>query len=173
VSADEAPIAAFDPLRAMRVLTGHGVRFVMIGGLAGRAHGSPSVTNDLDICYARDEENVRALAAALTELGARLRGAPADVPFILDARTLGAGLNFTFATDAGAVDCLGMPAGVAGYEELARTAERVDLDGITVSISSLDDLIRMKLAAGRPKDRIEAEVLGALREEIDRRPRNG
>jgi hypothetical protein len=38
---------------------------------------------------------------------------------------------------------------------------------LEVPVASLDDLIRMKRAAGRPKDRIELEILGALRDEID------
>ncbi len=45
------------------------------------------MTHDLDISYARDPENLVRLVTALSELGARLRGAPADVPFLLDAKT--------------------------------------------------------------------------------------
>ena len=171
MSRPDALLGPFDPLRALRVLLDHGVRFVLIGGLAGRVLGSPSVTNDLDICYARDRPNLGSLAEALVELGARLRGSPVDVPFLLDAQSLANGMNFSFATDAGALDCLGLPAGVAGYDELARGAEALDLDGTAVLVCSLDDLIRMKLAAARRKDLIEAEVLGALREERNHRPR--
>jgi hypothetical protein len=145
----------------------HQVRFVIIGGFGGRLRGSPTVTGDLDVCYARDEENLDRLASALGELHATLRGAPEDVAFQLDARTLAAGDHFTFATDAGSLDCLGTPAGTTGFSDLVANADRLDLDGLPVDVASLDDLIRMKLAAGRPKDRIEAEVLGALRDEID------
>jgi hypothetical protein len=161
------PTPAFDPLRALRVLTEFDVRFVMIGGFAGRLHGSPTVTNDLDICYARDAENLRRLAAALRELRATLRGAPPSVPFRLEATTLAAGDHFTFETEAGNLDVLGVPAGVRAMEDLERTAVRMDLDGLEVRVASIDDLIRMKQAAGRPKDLIEVEVLGALREEMD------
>jgi hypothetical protein len=42
----------------------------------------------------------------------------------------------------------------------------MDLGGFVVNVVALDDLIRMKRAAGRPKDRIEVEVLLALRDEI-------
>ncbi len=42
-------------------------------------------------------------------------------------------------------------------------------DGVVVQVSDLDDLIRMKRAAGRPKDRIELEILTAVREERERR----
>jgi hypothetical protein len=164
-------ILPFDPLRALRVLVRHGVRFILIGGFGSRLHGSPTVTNDLDICYARAPENLEALAGALLELRARLRGVAEEVPFPLDAKTLKAGDHFTFVTDAGNLDCLGSPFGVSGFDDLERTAVTMDLDGLRVRVSSIDDLIRMKQAAGRPKDLIEVEVLGALRDEIDRQER--
>jgi hypothetical protein len=159
--------AAFDPLRALRVLNDHQIRFVLIGGFAARLHGSPTVTNDVDLCYARDPENLERLASALRELRGHLRGAPEGLPFRLDAKTLASGLNFTFETDAGNLDVLGMPSGTQGFEELDRTAEALDLEDLTVRVASLDDLIRMKQAAARPKDLIEVEVLGALRDEIE------
>lgn len=161
-------LAAFDPLAALTALERHGVRYVVIGAIAGRLLGSPTVTRDLDICYARDDANLEALASALRELHARLRGVSEDVPFILDARTLRAGDTFTFETDAGDLDILGTPAGTRGYEELIRTAEEQDLGGLTIQVASIDALIQMKRAAGRPKDLIEVEVLTALRDEIDR-----
>lgn len=157
----------FDPIRALATLVKHKVRFIVIGGIAASAHGSPSITQDLDVCYDRQPENLERLAPALIELRARLRGAPEDVPFRLDAKTLRMGDHFTFTTDAGGLDCLGTPAGVGGFEELDRNADEMDLDGLTVRVASVDDLIRMKQAAGRPKDRVEVEILGALREEID------
>lgn len=142
--------------------------FVVVGGLAGNLHGSSSVTFDLDICYWREPANLENLAAALKGLGAKLRGVSDDVVFLLDSRTLLAGENFTFATRLGALDCLGTPAGTSGFEELNANAVEMDLEDITVRVVSLNDLIRMKRAAGRPKDRIELEVLGALREELEK-----
>jgi hypothetical protein len=158
--------APFDPVEALRVLTAAGVEFVVIGGVAARVHGSPTVTRDVDICHARDRANLERLSAALADLHAHLRGVDEDVPFLLDARTLGAGGNFTFSTDAGDVDILAMPAGVDGFEHLARRARELDLDGFVVRVADLDDLIAMKRAAGRPKDLIEVEVLSALRDEL-------
>jgi hypothetical protein len=160
---------AFDPLAALQVLDRHKCRFVIIGAIAGRLHGSPTVTRDLDICYARDDANLNALASALTEMHARLRGVGEEVSFVLDARTLRAGDRFTFETDAGDLDILGTPSGTLGYEDLIRTADVYDLEGLTVQVASLDALIEMKRAAGRPKDRVELEILGALRDEIDQR----
>jgi hypothetical protein len=159
----------YQPLGALRVLQQHGVSFVLIGGVAARLWGSPTMTNDTDICYARDDDNLERLAEALRQLGARLRGVDETVPFLLDATTLAKGQNFTFITDLGPLDILGAPAGVRGFEELAANATDFDLgDGLVVSVCDLDDLIRMKRAAGRPKDRIEIEVLSAVREERDR-----
>ncbi len=157
---------AFDPLLAFGALAKQSVRFVVVGGFAGRIWGSPTVTNDVDVCYARDRVNLERLALALSSLHARLRGAPEAVPFRLDARALEAGDHFTFVTDAGNLDCLGVPAGTRGYDDLASTAKEFDLGKLKVKVAALEDLIRMKRAAGRPKDRIEVEVLNALKEEI-------
>ena len=60
---------------------------------------------------------------------------------------------------------LGLPAGVRDFAELSANAAHFDLgEGLLVDVCDLEDLIRMKRAAGRPKDRIELEVLGAVRE---------
>ncbi|HLA92229.1 MAG TPA: hypothetical protein VJO36_01670 [Actinomycetota bacterium] len=161
---------SFDPLGALRVLSAHGIRFVLIGGYAAALRGSPMITGDLDICYARDEANLHALAAALTELGATLRGAPGDVPFLLDAAILRAGDHFTFSTTAGPLGVLGIPAGTDGFPDLEASASDEDLDGLVVRVASIDDLIRMKRAAGRPQDLIAIEWLSAVRDELDEGP---
>lgn len=157
----------FDPLKTLRTLIDHRVRFVLIGGYAGALRGSPIITGDVDICHARDDENLHRLGAALQALESRLRGAPPDVPFQLDAATLRAGDHFTFTTTAGSLDCLGSPAGTEGFTDLDASATDEDLDGLIVRVASLDDLIRMKRAAGRPVDLIAVEWLSALRDELD------
>ena len=190
---------AFDPVAALATLQRHGVQFVVIGGVAGRLWGSPTMTNDVDICYDRAEiaarimerafdyldapvarvtgkevpmpyaANLERLAAALRELHAGLRGVEDDVPLQLDATTLANGQNFTFTTSLGPLDILGLPAGIRDFKELAVNATSFDLgDGVIVKVCDLDDLIRMKRASGRPKDRIEVEVLSAVSEERDR-----
>ena len=157
----------FDPLAVLRTLADHGVRFVLIGGFAAAIRGSPVITGDVDICYGREEENLQRLAAALVELGATLRGAPSGVPFQLGAKALRAGDHFTFSTGGGPLDCLGTPAGTDGFADLDASATDEDLDGLVVRVASVDDLIRMKRAAGRPQDLIAVEWLAALRDELD------
>lgn len=160
----------FQPDIILRSLAEHGVQFVLVGGLAAQAHGSPSLTADVDICYGRDAENLKRLAATLIDLAAVRRGLPADTPRLppLDARTLRAGGLFTLMTRAGDFDLLATPDPGFDFERLRSTATTTTFDGRPILVASLSDLIEMKRAAGRPKDLIELEILGALREEIDR-----
>ena len=160
--------AEFQPERVIRLLGRHRVRYVLIGGLAAITHGAPLITQDIDVCYARDDTDLRRMAAALNDVHAELRGADADLPVRLDARVLRAGDSFPFTTDIGWLDLIGTPPGTDGYEDLARTADTFDLFGHRVFVASVEDLIRMKRAAGRPKDLLVLEEIGALRDELSR-----
>lgn len=165
-----AAFETFDPRSLLDVLTRHAVDFVLIGGVAANALGSLSLTGDLAICHARDRANLDRLASACREVHATLRGAPPGLPFILDGETLWRGDSFTFDTDFGSFDVLATPSGTTGFPQLRANAHEATVTGRTVWVCALEDLIRMKTAAGRPKDRIELEILGALRDEIERRP---
>src|SRR5206468_881849 len=118
-SSSEMPAGSeYDPIAPMLALADAAVDFVVIGGVAAQIHGSAQLTFDLDVAYARTDANLSKLADVLRSMNARLRGAPPDVPFQLDARTLRAGANFTFVTDHGSVDILGDPAGAPRYDRL-------------------------------------------------------
>lgn len=166
---------AFNPDRALRTLNEHEVRFVIIGGYAAGVLGAPVMTNDLDICYERSKDNLERLAEALRSLGAVLRvaGVEEALPFILDARTLAAGDSFTLRTDAGDIDVLGTPSGTRGFRDLDAAASTYDLgEGLVVRIVALNDLIRMKEAAARPKDQAHLHELVALRRRLAERERD-
>lgn len=145
----------------------HAVDFVVIGGIAGIAHGSSYPTYDLDVAYSRESSNLERLAAALRDLGARLRtpGDETDLPFQLDVRSLENGANFTFLTRFGSFDVLADPGGIRSYGELRATAQDVVLEGIPVKVASLDHLIAMKRTAARSKDMIMLEEYIALADE--------
>jgi len=78
-----------------------------------------------------------------------LRGAPSGLPFRLDPPTVVAGLNFTLATDLGALDLLGEMRPFGGYERVAEHSERIELFGHSVPVLKLEALIEAKRAAGR------------------------
>ena len=145
------------------------VDFVVIGRLAARMHGSPTVTNDLDVCHDQSAANLKRVARALAEMKAGLRlPTPAErVAVPIDDRLLAATQNLTLSTEFGFLDLPARPSGGEGYEDLVRGAVTLELErGFSVAVASVDDLIRMKRASGRPKDLIEVEVLTALQEEM-------
>jgi hypothetical protein len=167
VAGEELPDNPLQADRLLRALHTHEVDFVVIGGMAGLAHGSSYPTYDLDIAYSRDRANLERLAAALGELDVTLRGAPADLPFQLDAQTLSNGANFTFDSPYGSFDILGHADGMGSYEALRNEADVATIEGIEVRVASLDHLIAMKRAANRPKDRLMVEEYLSLADQLD------
>jgi hypothetical protein len=157
-------VAELDVERILRELTAGGVDYVIIGGVAALLHGSATFTQDLDIFYATDDANLEALGRVLVKLKATLRGVEEDVPFVPDARTLRSVEVLTLETRAGPLDVLARPDGTRSYAAVRRRAERLDLGKIAVLVASVDDLIAMKRAAGRPKDLIAIEELEAIGE---------
>jgi len=148
----------------LRLLGEYKVDCVIVGGIAAAIHGSSLLTNDLDVCYARDTANLKRLADALQAVHARLRNAPAGLPFILDSETLKRGLNFTFTTDIGDIDLLGEVRGVGNYEDVIAGSVTADLFGYRFAVIDIGKLIVAKRAAGRPKDLIALPELEAIQE---------
>ena len=165
------PDVPFEPRRLLEVLDRHGVRFVVVGAVAAIAQGYPLPTEDLDITPERERANLERLAAALGELNARLRlpnGASQEFP--IEAGYLGSVDAWTLTTDAGDLDLLFAPAGTRGYDDLRVDAAEADI-GARVVIASLRDVIRMKEAAGRPKDVAQLPALRQTLEVIRERER--
>src|SRR5476651_684474 len=152
----------FDAEALLALLKKRGVHFVVIGGLAAAAYCSNYATDDLDICYARDSKNLKALSRVLIEIGARLRGAPSNIKFTPDERTLKNGLNFTLDTKFGKFDILGEVSGVGIYDDALKDSIEVPTEHQKVPILSLPKLIASKKAAGRPKDLILLVELEAI-----------
>jgi hypothetical protein len=155
-------VTLFDDLLGR--LADGGVEFVVIGGFAAVAHGSAHPTTDLDVLYDRDPCNLGRIATALAPIRPYLRGAPPGLPFELDADALRRGLNFTLSTTLGDLVLLGEIPGVGGFLEASRNAVTVEVFGRPVRVLSLDDLVRAKRAAGRPKDLARLAELELLRD---------
>ena len=151
----------FRPRRALALLAERGVAFVVVGGIAAAMRGSLRETTDLDVLVDRSPENLARLAAVLTELEARVKGSPR--PPMPIAPSLLTGMELvTFETAVGEVDVLEIGKGGWTYERVVGGAEDVEIAGEMVRLISLEDLIAMKRAAGRPKDIATADELETL-----------
>jgi hypothetical protein len=149
----------------LRALKNAELEFIVVGGAAAIAHGASRLTQDLDIVYRRTPENLARLVKALGSLHPYLRGAPPGLPFLFDERALRSGLNFTLTTDLGDIDLLGEITGGGGYDALYPDTLALDVFGIQCRGLSLNRLIHVKRAAGRPKDLEAIAELEAIREE--------
>lgn len=144
------------------------VLYLLVGGIAAIGHGMTHTTNDLDICYERSKDNLRAIVRALRPSRPKLRTPEGNLPFLFDEKTLENGLNFTLDTHWGWIDLLGELAGLGGYRDLLPKAVKIDFFGIKIDTISLDDLIRAKQIAGRTKDKLHLLELEAIKEMKDK-----
>lgn len=144
------------PLRIeeiLRCLNRHGVAYVVIGGVAVIAHGVPRATLDLDVVPSPEPDNDGRLAAALQELGASMS---VDSEFrdldLTDPFDVARARNIRVQTTAGTLDLVNAPEGLDSYESLAAAAIEVRILGVPARVADRERLIRMKLAAGHPRD---------------------
>jgi hypothetical protein len=164
-------VAEFDPVAMFKSLNEHGVRYLVIGGIAARLRGAPLVTEDVDVTAATDRENLQALCAALRDLGAKLRTAsdPEGVTFPIEPEMLATAHSWTLLTRYGDLDIVFEPPGSRGYPDLIRDADTIRVQvrpEIMVSVASLRDVIRTKEASGREKDRAALPMLRRTLEEL-------
>lgn len=164
----QPPPGFFDPEQILNVFYAHGVRYVLVGGLAATLHGSPAVTYDVDVAAEQTPGNLKRLAGALGELGAVRYtdregplGEPGASRFTEDVEQ--------FASPVGYIDVLRWIPVAGGYEQLVGRAEPIELGCVRVLVANLADIIASKEAAGRPKDHAQLPSLYALRDELARR----
>lgn len=149
----------------LRRLTDDEVDFILVGGVAATVHGSTRLTQDLDVVYGRSVENIERLVLSLTDLAPYPRGAPPGLPFEWSEATVRAGLNFTLITRLGDFDLLGQIVGGGTFEELLEDTIPIEIFGSACPCLTLDKLIEVKRAAGRPRDFEAVAELEAIREE--------
>ena len=148
----------FDAQRIFEELARHEVNFVLVGGLAAQTHGNTRMTNDVDVIPEPDPANLDRLASALNALGARVLN-PGSEGIDIDAAMLPRATIWQFATPHGDIDILHDAPGAAPFEGLRDRALVVALGDVRVPVAGRDDLIRMKLACGRPVDRADVAAL--------------
>lgn len=129
----------------------HGVDLVVVGALAVGFHGYVRATGDVDVMVPTgDEANRGRLEAALRALGAErlpaLAGGGLPLPEDDPYPTL------QFRTRLGRLDILYRPDGSAPYAKMKARSISTAIGSVTVRIAALDDVIAMKLAAGRSGD---------------------
>lgn len=153
--------AAFGDL--LSTLNKGSVRYILIGSHAVAAYGADYGCQDVDLCYDRADVNMVAFVSALAPFRPRLHGAHPGLPIVWDLRTLKAAPYLPLMTDLGLVDLLGEAAGVSSFEGLWERSVVLEVEGVRVHVASLDDMIAMKRAAGRPKDQKHLMELDALK----------
>jgi hypothetical protein len=151
----EAPL---DAERVLAVLAAHGVDYVLVGGLAVQTHGHVRTTVDVDVYPRPEPDNLRRLADALNELGARTLNPGGDA-IAIDASMLPRATLWQFETPHGAIDVLHDAPGAPPYDELRERALEIELGEISLAVAGLDDLISMKRASARPVDLEDLAVL--------------
>ncbi len=147
-------------LRMIGGLEQAGVRFVVIGGVAGIAHGIPRVTITLELCYDRSQTNIEALSTVLARWDAQPRRR--ERPAIHDGVAVDASLRLH--TTEGDLDLFDDVPGVGDLACCEAESEWIDVPPLRFRVLSLDALIRSRKAAGRECDLESVIELEALRE---------
>ncbi len=158
----------FDPERILEILNDHRVSYIVIGGIAAILQGSPFPTLDLDICADVRPENLQNLAVALRDLDAKEWDPRKDleVPRTWDPATLSVDKTWILRTRYGALDVLFEPAGTRGFSDLRHRQVSVSLEELEVAVAAVEDLIRMKEAAGRERDLEQLPTLRKLEQRL-------
>jgi len=157
--------ATTSAIEVLEVLARRGVEFIVVGVTAAVLQGAPVVTFDLDVVYARSDENIRRLLAALEELDAVFRNTPGRriAPNASHLASLGHKL---LHTTHGPLDVLGSIEQSTTYEQLLPHIVVVEVAGRPIQALGLARLIEAKERAGRPKDLAVLPVLRATLERI-------
>ncbi len=146
-------------LQILDRLNKSGVPYILIGGMAARAHGSSVNTEDLDICIAACDEHFRRIIQVFQDVHPRYRMQPDEPPLSPDHPWLPGLKNLYLRTDLGQVDVLGELPGTGDYNTIRDRTIDVDFAGINCRVLDIPTLIESKLRAGRPKDQQAAREL--------------
>ena len=143
--------------RIARVIEHRKLDAVLIGNAAAAMHGAPVTTIDFDFLIRKTPLNRKKLAAVAADLSATLYR-----PFYPAS-----GMSRLMNDDETLqIDFMEQADGVKSFEEVRRRATRVEVGGASVRIADLVDIIKMKRATNRPRDRAVLEILEKTLEAI-------
>ena len=137
----------------LQSLLEHKVKFLLIGAWSFPAYGHVRMTKDVDIFIEPTERNVRRTIAALKALGYRAVEDASIESFLTKKVLL---RQYILQTDIHPF--------VSGidFKEAWKHRRATKIKELKVFVPSLADLIKMKKAAGRKKDKLDLEVLEAI-----------
>ena len=158
----------------LRSLDRHGVRYVIIGGVAVGLHGYARATKDLDVIIEPSAENIERLWAFIEDVDAEplaigdFEARELPLPFEPQSILEGGG-TWLLRTRFGRIDIMQGAEGAPEYAELAAESDLGDLEGLSapVRVCSLRDLLSMKRAAGRSVDLVDIERLTLIRPDAE------
>lgn len=161
----------FQPALLLAALDRHHVAYVLVGGYAAAQHGASRPTTDIDVTPSTSTENLTRLALALKDLhaGIRVDTLPDGLPFDTTATALAAIHTLNLRTPYGDLDLTFTPSGTHGYPDLIQNAQPTLVNGVTVHVAALADVIRSKQAAARAKDFQALPELHALHQAQQKR----
>ena len=151
-------------------LSGSGVKYMIVGGVAVNLYGFSRFTGDIDIILALDNENLGKLEKLMHQMGYKER-LPVSVKDLGDARKLKdfiveKGMKaFTFISEEKPqldIDIITKESMDFAQFEMRKTL--IEVWGIELPVIDINDLIGMKRNAGRSKDKIDIEALLKLKE---------
>ena len=145
----------------LRAFAAQRLEAVLIGNAAAAMQGAPVTTLDFDFMFRDTPTNLRTLRAVAKSLGAVILRPyyPVSKLYRLVDDTLGLQANF-------------MPVihGVRSFEGLRSRSIEHRLDGLSVLVASMDDIIASKKAAGRDRDLAVLPVLEQTRRALAKAP---
>jgi len=154
--------------QVLAALNAEQVRYLVVGGVAVVLHGHLRTTADLDLVVSLVPDNVRRALAALGGLGFRPR-APVRAEDFADpaARAGWAGEKGMTVFSLWSAQVPGIEVDLFvrepfDFEQAFGRAVRVTLDTTSAMVASLEDLVAMKRAAGRPLDLADVAALEAI-----------
>ena len=147
-----------DFLEILRILSGHKVDFIVVGGICGVLHGAPVTTFDLDLVHSRSQDNLNRLISALEKLDPYYRGR-GDQRLKPGLSHLSSPGHQLLMTTFGPLDLLGAIGIGHSYDDLMKHTVVLEVGGLQVQVLDLETLIEVKKETISDKDKAVIPIL--------------